>query len=86
MDREAIHHLKPTIWIGKRGCTADIIEEIKRQIKDRKLIKVRWLKNTEIEPEAIAIAAGADLVEVRGRTVVLTEARTRPQKRDPRNV
>ncbi len=77
MDKEMIHHLKPTIWIGKRGCTDVMIDEIKRQIKDRKVIKVKWLRNTEIDPEAIAAAAGADLINVRGRTLVLAERTSR---------
>jgi len=71
--------MKPTVWIGKRGCTAVMIDEIRRQIQDRKIVKIRWLKNTEIDPEAIAASAGADLVQVRGRTMVLAERRMRRQ-------
>jgi len=63
--------LKPTVWIGKQGCTETMIEEITAQLKKRKLIKVKWLQNTEVDPEAIALQAKAKLVEVRGRTMVL---------------
>ncbi len=86
MDKAMIHHLKPTIWIGKRGCTEDIIDEIKRQIKDRKVIKVKWLRNTEINPESIAASANADLINVRGRTMVLAERTGGRQRGDSRNI
>ena len=63
--------LKPTVWIGKQGCTETMIEEIVAQLKKRKLIKVKCLQNTEVDPDDIAIRAKATLVEVRGRTMVL---------------
>jgi RNA-binding protein len=63
--------LKPTVWIGKQGCTETMIEEIVSQLKKRKLIKVKWLQNTEVDPIDIALKAKAILVEVRGRTMVL---------------
>jgi RNA-binding protein len=65
--------LKPTVWIGKQGCTPTMIGEIVTQLKRRKLIKVKWLQNTEVDPEAVASQAKARLVEVRGRTMVLAE-------------
>lgn len=71
--------LKPTVWIGKQGCTETMIDEIVAQLKKRKMIKVKWLQNTEVDPEAIALQAKATLVEVRGRTLVLAEkGRTAP--------
>jgi RNA-binding protein len=63
--------LKPTVWIGKQGCTGTMIEEIVAQLKKRKMIKVKWLQNTEVDPKAVAAEAKAKLVEVRGRTMVL---------------
>jgi RNA-binding protein len=69
--------LKPTVWIGKQGCTETMVEEIKAQLKKRRLVKVKWLHNTDLDPEAIAYRAGADLIEVRGRTMVLAP----PQKK-----
>ena len=65
--------LKPTVWIGKQGCTETMIDEIVSQLKKRKVIKVKWLQNTEIDPDAVALQAKADLLEVRGRTMVLKE-------------
>lgn len=71
----SMQDLKPTVWIGKQGCTGTMIEEIVSQLKTRKMIKVKWLQNTEVDPEAVAAQAKAELVEVRGRTMVLAEKR-----------
>lgn len=68
-----MQELRPTIWIGKQGCTETIIQEVVQQLKKRKIIKVKWLHNTEIVPEDLAERAGARLIEVRGRTLVLAE-------------
>ncbi|MEI6293484.1 MAG: YhbY family RNA-binding protein [Methanomicrobiales archaeon] len=67
--------LKPTVWIGKQGCTETIISEVIAQLKTRKVIKVKWLQNTEVSPEELACSAGARLIQVRGRTLVLEERR-----------
>lgn len=67
----SMQDLKPTVWIGKQGCTETMIDEIVSQLKRRRLIKVKWLQNTEADPEDIALRAKANLVEVRGRTMVL---------------
>jgi len=69
----SMQDLKPTVWIGKQGCTETMIEEIVSQLKKRKLIKVKWLQNTEVDPADITLRAKAKLVEVRGRTMVLAE-------------
>ena len=69
----SMQDLKPTVWIGKQGCTETMIEEIVSQLKKRKMIKVKWLQNTDVDPEDIALKAKAKLVEVRGRTMVLAE-------------
>lgn len=65
--------LKPTVWIGKQGCTETMIDEIVEQIRKRRRIKVKWLQNIEIDPENVALRAHATLVEVRGRTMVLED-------------
>ena len=69
----SMQDLKPTVWIGKQGCTKTMIEEIVSQLKKRKMIKVKWLQNTEVDPADITLRAKAKLVEVRGRTMVLAE-------------
>ena len=65
--------LRPTVWIGRQGCTDATIDEIVAQLKKRKRIKVKWLQNTEVDPKVVAARAHAALVDVRGRTMVLSE-------------
>ena len=67
----SMQDLKPTVWIGKQGCTETMIDEIVEQLKKRTMIKVKWLQNIEIDPETVASQAQARLVDVRGRTMVL---------------
>jgi RNA-binding protein len=83
MDNSAdrlMQNLKPTVWIGKQGCTQTMIDEIISQLRKRRIIKVKWLQNTEVDPEAVAVFAKAELVEVRGRTMVLRSIANVPKK------
>jgi RNA-binding protein len=83
MSEEAnklMQELKPTVWIGKQGCTETMIEEIVAQLKNRKMIKVKWLQSVEVDPEAIALQARAKLVETRGRTMVLADKKMNIKK------
>ncbi len=72
--------LKPTVWIGKQGCTETMIDEIMQQLKKRTMIKVKWLQNIEIDPKAVASQAQARLVDVRGRTMVLEKIKKTGKK------
>lgn len=69
--------LKPTVHIGKDGITAGIIQEIKKQIKMKQLIKVRILPSAGIPREELATRlaeeSSSHLVEVRGNTVLLCD-------------
>jgi len=85
-DKKSYNELKVTVWVGKGGCTESTIQEIRRQIKDRKVIKVRWLRNTEIDPEKIAASAGASLEQARGRTMVLTKGKKKAPSADAGNI
>ncbi len=76
----SMQDLKPTVWIGKQGCSPATIEEIAAQIKTRKVIKVKWLQNTEVDPEAVAVQARAELVDVRGKTMILKEKKKTARK------
>jgi RNA-binding protein len=76
----SMQDLKPTVWIGKQGCTETMIDEIVEQLRKRPMIKVKWLQNREIDPEMVASRAHATLVEVRGRTMVLEEKKKTVKK------
>lgn len=84
MDKEKLYQLKaeanqitPILNIGKNGVTDTLIEELNKQMKAKRLVKVRVLKSAEegkdikTIAEEIAKATRSTLIEVRGRTVVL---------------
>ncbi len=76
----SMQDLKPTVWIGKQGCSETMIDEIVEQLRKRRVIKVKWLQNIEIDPENVATLAHARLIEVRGRTMVLEERKKNARK------
>ncbi|AFD00909.1 putative RNA-binding protein containing KH domain, possibly ribosomal protein [Methanocella conradii HZ254] len=69
--------LEATTHVGKGGVTTTLIEEISRQLKDNKLVKVKLLKSAVEETprkeiaEKLAKETGAELIEIKGNTVVL---------------
>ncbi len=84
MEKEKLYRLKseanqisPILNIGKNGVTDTLIEELNKQIKANRLVKIRVLKSAEegkdlkAIAEEIADATRSTLIEVRGRTVVL---------------
>ena len=84
MEKEKLYRLKaqanqlsPILNIGKNGITDTLIEELNKQIKANRLVKVRVLKSVEegkdlnAIAEEIAAATRSTLIEIRGRTVVL---------------
>ena len=72
----SMQDLKPTVWIGKQGCTKTMIDEIEEQLRKRKIIKIKWLQNIKVDPETVASQTKATLIEVRGRTMVLEQKET----------
>lgn len=71
-EHQYVHNLKATVWIGKKGATESILDEIEQQLDVNRVVKIKWLKNAEIDPEYISALLKADLVDVRGRTMVLS--------------
>ena len=74
---------KPTIWIGKNGATEQVIAEISRQLEKREMVKIKILKSALRNEEAKAVASktaqqtGANLIDVRGHTIMLYKRRKR---------
>lgn len=71
IDKKAASQLKATIWIGKNGVTEQTYVEVRRQIKDRGMVKIKWLRSVDVDPAGVAAACDAELVQTRGRTMVL---------------
>ena len=86
MKRHVRHKLKeekPTIWIGKDGLTPQLSNEIEKQLKKNKMLKVKILKSALQKETAKKIAAKAAedaeaaLVEVRGHVFILYRRRSK---------
>ncbi len=73
--RARAQRLRPTIHVGKDGVTQAVADELLRQLKKNKLVKVRLLQSSEGDcaetATRLAAMSSSVLVEVRGRTVVL---------------
>jgi len=67
--------IRASVQVGKEGLTPAVVEELVRQLKKHKLVKVRLLPSFETDRkaggDALARASSSVLIEVRGRTVVL---------------
>lgn len=75
--KQGIRAEKATVWVGKDGSTEQIINEIRRQLDQREIVKAKIqqtaLKDAETKQLAAKIAEQTDsnLIDVRGHTFVL---------------
>ncbi len=73
--RGTAQSLSATVHVGKDGVTEEVAKEVSRQLERVELVKVRLLPSLEQgrDPvaEELASRSSSELVEVRGRTVVL---------------
>ncbi|PKK85325.1 MAG: RNA-binding protein [Thermoplasmata archaeon HGW-Thermoplasmata-1] len=69
--------MEATLQIGKGGISEGVVEELRVQLKDRKLVKVKLLRSALEEggrremAEKLAEMTNATLIDVRGSSVVL---------------
>ena len=65
-----------TIWVGRNGLTDSVVRELKDQLKSKRLVKVKILKNAVEEISRNRIAreleehSGAKLLDIRGGVAV----------------
>lgn len=75
--RTRAQQLKPTVFVGKEGVTSRVVQELSKQLDKNKLVKAKLLQSVEGDVEdtasELARAAGAVLVETRGRTAVFAK-------------
>jgi RNA-binding protein len=73
--RSMAHHLQPIFQVGKGGVNENLIRQIEEALEARELIKVSILTNCEEDKEEVAEelsrGAGAELVQIIGKTIVL---------------
>ena len=63
-----------TLQVGKSGITEALIEELKEQIRVKRVVKVKMLRSSgdrKVVAAELAEKTESELVEVRGFTVVL---------------
>lgn len=74
-------HGKSDVSVGKRGLTDEVINEIKRRLDAQKIIKVR-VNRSIYEKEGLSLEdiakkicerVGAEVIDMRGRTFVLSK-------------
>ncbi len=72
--------LKPTLQVGKYGIER-VVEELKNQLKNKKAVKVKFLKTAFIEAgkkeliEKLASLTNSEPAEIRGNTAVFRRKR-----------
>jgi len=73
--RSMAHHMQPIFQVGKGGTNDHLVRHIEEALEVRELIKVSVLNNCMDDPKEIGAevseAAGAELVQVIGKTIVL---------------
>ncbi|GGG11080.1 ribosome assembly RNA-binding protein YhbY [Paenibacillus abyssi] len=73
--RSQAHHLQPIFQVGKGGTNDHLVRHIVEALETRELIKVSVLNNCTDDSKEIgaelAADAGAELVQVIGKTIVL---------------
>jgi RNA-binding protein len=71
--------LKATMHIGKEGLTEGLVEELKNQLKVNRIVKVKVLASSAVMKkemaEDLAEKSGAELLEVRGNTILFCDRR-----------
>ncbi|MBA2840558.1 RNA-binding protein [Methanococcus maripaludis] len=74
--RSQSHEIEPVVWVGKEGIEKTI-EEIKRQIKDKSLIKIK-VRKSALEngdksemAEKITKETGAEVISVVGNVITI---------------
>lgn len=73
--RSLAHHLDPIFQVGKGGVNENLILQIGEALEARELLKVSVLQNCEQDKDEVAEelteGAGAELVQLIGKTIVL---------------
>jgi len=76
---------RPTVWVGKEGATPQIMNEIGRQLDQKKMVKAKIHKTALHSEEArdiaskIASQTDSSLIEVRGHTFILYKPKKKPK-------
>jgi len=71
-------HEKPDILVGKNGITDSLVDEVKNQLKKKRILKVKFLRNIAQSKsdalklaEELAMRTNAKIGKVIGKTAIL---------------
>lgn len=71
--RRKIHSTDVSVWVGKKGIHS-VVDELRKQLEGSEVVKVRFLRSAgtdvDVLADDLALEAGVELVDVRGRTAV----------------
>jgi RNA-binding protein len=73
--RAEAHHLTAAVHVGHQGLTPAVIQSLDDALRTRELVKVQLGRQVEVKArdaaQALAIATGASVVQVIGKTATL---------------
>ena len=86
--RAAGHHLHPVVQVGKEGVTEAVLRQLDRALLDHELVKVKAGTESpedrfETADALLAGAAGAQLAQILGRTMLLYRRHPKKPRHEP---
>ncbi|MBC1484488.1 ribosome assembly RNA-binding protein YhbY [Listeria sp. FSL L7-1485] len=82
--RKEAHSIQPIFQVGKGSVSPNLIVQVKEALEARELIKISILQNCDEDKQTIAekisSRAGADIVQVIGRTIILYKTSVNKQQ------
>ena len=73
--RAEAHHLDATVHVGHQGISPALVASLEDALRTRELVKVKLAKQADVPAKdaanALALATGAVVIQVIGRTVTL---------------
>jgi RNA-binding protein len=78
--RAEAHHLSPTVHVGQQGITPALVQSLDDALRTRELVKIQIGRNATVSvkeaAQELAAAAGAEVVQVIGKTTTLYRKKT----------
>lgn len=59
--RALAHELEPVVQVGKAGLSESVVAQVRDQVKAHELIKIRFAKECEVQPEDAAEPLARDV-------------------------
>lgn len=74
------HHLEPTVYVGREGCSPPLIASLKAALAAHELVKIKLGANCPLERNEAALvlveSTGSSLIQIIGRTILLYRENT----------